>query len=148
MRLKSKLLRVTNKYYHGSYEYMERGLILTPRDTYEQDWGQNRWYQALEYYRPKNMLSHKEAIFMCDNPNDIDSAGGGTDWVFTLEPLGRVERHDMNWMSTADLALESSDITDEEVSIPCHNYWEGVPSNDPLWEYLTPKARILSVEEY
>ncbi len=29
------------------------------------------------------------------------------------------------------------------------NYWNGVPHHDEnVWEYLTPKAEILKVEEY
>jgi hypothetical protein len=143
-------------YYHGSNDKLRIGKILTGRGaSYESDWKDSGFYETLEKYRPANMLSHKDAVFMCDNPDDIDSAGGGTEWLFTVVPIGIVQKHDMNWGSLID-CIKSTDYPSEleherEASIKeaAENYWNGVPhGSSPLWEYLTPKAKIIAVEEY
>ena len=150
MKFKATLLhkKGSQAYYHGSSKHLEIGTILRPSADYEQRWGYNWWYQALERYRPKDMLSHRNSVFMCDNSNDIDAAGGGTEWVFIVVPLGKVERHDMNWGSRVEGALEEHNITDDVIADLCHNYWDGIPTEDPLWEYLTPQAEVVDVEKY
>jgi hypothetical protein len=74
-----RLHEIASTFYHGSMEELPVGTILTPRDNYEQAWGDTDFYAALEHYRPANMLAHNQAVFMCDNPDDIDLAGGGTE---------------------------------------------------------------------
>ena len=137
-------------FYHGSSDKLPVGTILKGRgDEYSAEWGNSGFYKILEYYRPSNMLAHSEAVFMTDNDDDLDSAGGGTDWVFTLRPLGRVERHDMNWGSEISMILdETNDLDDYRFEEMANNYWSGKPSYDPLWEYLTPSASIIAVEEF
>lgn len=139
-----------NEYFHGSYIQLPVGTVLKPRDAYEADWGHTDFYQLLERYRPKDKLAHKQSIFMCDNPNDIDAAGGGTDWMFTLEPLGPVQRHDLNWGSEISSLISDGYAADSpEVIEAAKNYWDGVPHhNESLWEYLTPSALITAVEPF
>jgi hypothetical protein len=127
------------------------GTILTSRnDDYEKDWGNTDFYAVLEYYRPKNMLSHKESVFMVDNDDDLDLAGGGTDWVFTVVPMGIVQKHDLNWSSEISMLIsDGHDINDENVKKSALNYWNGVPHpNESVWEYLTTKAKIVKVDEF
>jgi hypothetical protein len=96
------------------------------------------------------MLSHKDSVFMCHDDEDVDLAGGGTDYIFVVEPLGKVEKHDMNWSGEISMLVSDGfDIESPEVTNAANNYWNGVPHPDEsVWEYLTPFARILSVEEY
>jgi hypothetical protein len=63
--------------------------------------------------------------------------------------LGVVEKHDMNWISEIESLLsEGKDKNDEEVIKAAISYWNGTPhSNESVWEYLTPSARIVKVEE-
>ena len=150
----------TEKYYHGSNDKLPVGTILNGRGAeYEAHWMGSGFYEILEKYRPPNMLSHKDAVFMCDNPDDIDVAGGGTEWLFTLLPLGKVERHDLNWSSEIDGLVSMTDddeddfdtLEDNEKRIreAAVNYWNGVPHHsESVWEYLTPSAKILKVEKY
>lgn len=127
-------------FYHGSdHHYSPIGTILLQSLSS---------YLPLEHYRPTGMLSHREAVFMCDSDEDLDAAGGGTEWVFTVKPLGPVQKHDMNWGSEISMLLEEYDISDSQIEEAALNYWHGVPSVDPLWEYLTPSALILNVEEF
>lgn len=148
MRKWINLIEDTPLYYHGSYEYMPKGTILRGRDdAYESDWSKTSFYAVLERHRPPEMLSHREAVFMCDNSDDLDSAGGGTEWVFTLRAGARVERHDLNWGSAISCAIDE-DADEETLRGLADSYWKGRPSADPLWEYLTPEAEIVSVEEF
>lgn len=150
MNFKKWLENRQTVFYHGSNDELPVGTILTPRDNYEQNWGKTDFYEPLEKYRPLSMLSHNQSVFMCDNPDDIDAAGGGTEWLFTVEPLGVVQRHDLNWGSEISLLIsEGHDLISPEVKEAAMNYWNGLPHHsESLWEYLTPKARILKVEEY
>ena len=145
-----RLDEIDQTFYHGSMEELPVGTILTPRDNYEQDWGNTDFYSVLEKYRPANQLSHSQSIFMCHDPDDVDLAGGGTEWLFTVVPLGPVQKHDINWSS--EISMLTSDgyaVDSPEVKNAAEKYWAGVPHyNESVWEYLTPKARITAVEEY
>jgi hypothetical protein len=152
MNYREIMLREATKrrFYHGSSEALPIGTILTARGTaYEADWEHTDFYLPLERYRPPTKLAHKDAVFMCDNPDDIDIAGGATDWLLTVEPLGPVERHDLNWGSEISLLLSDDPDNDAAIRQAAENYWNGVPHHDEnVWEYLTRSARVLAVEEY
>ena len=138
-------------YYHGSMDDLPVGTILRPgNDDYEQNWGDNLWYKALEMYRPPKYRSHRESVFMVDNDEDVDAAGGGTDYLFTVKPLGEVQRHDMNWMSEIGGLLDDGvDMRDSKIKQMALNYWNGVPHpNESVWEYLAPEAVIVKTEPY
>jgi hypothetical protein len=143
------------KYYHGSNTKLPVGTILRPNPNYESDWSHTDFYQVLEDNRPENMLAHKHSVFMCDNPDDIDNAGGGTEWMFTVVPLGPVQRHDLNWGSEISMLVgdepenSSSYQLRQKIRKAAQNYWNGVPHHsESVWEYLTPSAKIIAVEPY
>jgi len=136
-------------FYHGSSDNLPVGTILRPSPTYEADWTRTDFYDVLEKYRPEGMLSHKESVFMCDNPDDLDSAGGGTEWMFTVEPASRVERHDLNWSSEISMLVSDDPENIEAIQMAAEAYWNGTPHhNDSVWEYLTPSATVIAVEEF
>lgn len=135
-------------FYHGSYDPLPVGTIMTGRgQDYENDWQNTDFYSILEKYRPENMISHRDAVFMCDNDDDLDAVGGATDYVLTLVALDKVERHDINWSSAISMALDQN-MSDEEIAEFARKYWSGEPSDDPLWEYLTRSAKVQHVEEF
>ena len=137
-------------FYHGSSDNLTVGTILVPRDKdYESDWKDTGFYGILEKYRPVGMIAHKDAVFMCGNDDDLDCAGGGTDYVFTLQPLGPVEKHSFNWGSDINCLSENSVKNAALIEEAAKNYWQGVPHHsEDVWEYLTTSAKILAVEEY
>lgn len=138
-------------FYHGSFDKLPVGTVLTPRgDDYEKDWQNTDFYAVLEQYRPKDKLSHKQSVFMVGDPDDVDLAGGATDWLFTVKPLGPIQKHDLNWSSEISLLIGDGYAADsDEVKEAASNYWKGVPHyNESVWEYLTTSAEIVGVEEY
>lgn len=145
-----KIYEIQQYYYHGSDDNLPVGTILKPQSGYEDRWGQTEFYQALERHRPSNMLGHANSVFMTDNPDDIDAAGGGTEWLFTVKPSQPVQRHDLNWSSEISSLVDRGFSLDSyEVTEAAKNYWAGVPHpNESVWEYLAPSAEIIAVEEY
>ena len=134
----------------SSFKNILSGNILTPRDDYENDWNGTDFYAALEYWRPDSMLSHKESVFMVADEDDIDLAGGHTEWLFIVQPDKRIEKHDINWSSEISMLIsDGHDIKSEKVKAAALQYWYGVPHpNESVWEYLTTRAKIVYVEEY
>jgi len=138
------------RFYHGSMVKLPVGAILTPQDNYEENWQHTDFYAILETYRPSDMLGHKQAVFMCGNADDVDLAGGGTEWLFIVKPLGSIERHDVNWGSEISMLISDGHSSDSpDIIQAAKNYWDGTPHvNEQVWEYLTPSAKVLRVEEY
>lgn len=135
------------KYLHASLDELEVGVVLKPRDDYEEHWSQTDFYAALERYRPENMLSHKESVFMCSSAEDLDNCIGG-EYIFEVIPDKRIERHDLNWSSEVS-CLVCDNAPEEQIKQAALNYWHGMPhTNESVWEYLTPKAVIKKVYLY
>ncbi|MFW5804257.1 MAG: hypothetical protein ACOCWG_03390 [bacterium] len=145
----------STQYFHGSYHELPPGTILTPErgnfmGTFNKDEMDSHF--KLEQFRPSEFLSRNNAIYMCKNIDDIDLAGGATEHIYIIEPIGKVEPHDLNWMSEIDLiisdAWEKGTIDDEEtiekVKNAALNYWHGTPHyNESVWEYLSPSAKVI-----
>ena len=138
------------KFYHGSYDKFEVGEILTPgEDDYEEGMENVEWYHVLHQHRPMESRQHSWSVFMTGNEDDIDVAGGSTDYVYEVEPIGDVERHDINWASEISYLLDAGHEPDsDEIKEAAANYWAGKPHhNEQVWEYLAPKAKIVGVLE-
>ena len=136
------------KYYHGSYDELPIGTVLTPGgDNYESSWGGTPFYGPLEKFRPPEKLAHKEGVFMVGDIDDVDVAGGATDFIYVVEPVGEVQKHDLNWGSEiSGLMDDGMQPNDKEVKQAADNYWNGQPhDNEQVWEYLAPRAKIVAV---
>ena len=147
-QFKTTVTEATQKFYHGSHDQFEVGEILTPgEDEYEEGMENVEWYHVLHQHRPMESRQHSWSVFMTGNEDDIDVAGGSTDYVYEVEPIGDVERHDINWASEISYLLDAGhDHDSAEIAEAAANYWAGKPHhNEQVWEYLAPKARIVSV---
>lgn len=143
------------RFFHGTYsEDLEVNQVLRGRgQDYEDKWGENEFYQVLEKYRPDHMIAHKDAVFLCAHPDDIDRAGGGTTKICEMQVLGDITRHDLNWSSEISNLCSFDDVNEEDLKRCAENYWNGIPysedvGEEPLWEYLTTKAKIISIEDF
>lgn len=135
------------KFLHASLEELKIGTVLRPKINYEEHWGNTDFYHILERYRPADMLSHKESVFMCKSAEDLDNCIGG-EFIFEVTPDKRIEKHDLNW-STEISCLVSDNAPENKIKEAALNYWNGVSySSESLWEYLTPKAVIKKVYLY
>jgi len=135
-------------FYHGSYDELPVGTVLTPRgNDYESEWGGTSFYGALEKHRPPEKLAHKEGVFMVGTEEDIDLAGGATDYIYIVKPIGQVQRHDINWGSQISMLIsDGAGLNDPEVKQAADNYWNGVPfEGDNVWEYIASRAKIVGV---
>ena len=124
---------INNVYYHLSLTKLKLGTILVPSHS------KDKWIdivQFLEKYRPSNMLSHDMAVFMCD---DYDFYYEYDDWLYEVNPLGIIQKHNMGWYSEIDW----NDVNSKENRIVAENYWSGKDYIDGTWEYMTPKAKII-----
>lgn len=140
------------KFYHGSYEnFFQAGdeLCALPA-SYEKNWAGTGFYDVLEHYRPKDKLAHKHAVFMVDNIDDVDNAGAPTDAIYEVEPIGDVQRYDMNWSTEISgiIACDGAEAwhTDRVKGI-AEAYWSGLPypDRDSVWEYLAPRMKIVQL---
>lgn len=119
-------------------------------DEYTKEWSHTDFYAILERHRPDNCLAHRDAVFMVEKDEDIDLAGGATDHIIFLQPIGPVSRHDLNWSSEIScLISEGLHPDSQEVIAAANNYWSGVPHpNESVWEILASKARVLHAISY
>lgn len=107
------------------------GTILSSRRKYEANWGKTDFYRPLVRYKPASMLGHRDSVFLVSDKDDIDLAGGDTEWIFIVEPLGRVDRHDLNWSSKIALLISNGlPINHIKVRRAALNYWSGKPHPD------------------
>ena len=135
-------------FYHASPIPWQPGAILTGRGhDYVKEWANADFYRILDMYRPVNAIAHHDGVFMCDNDDDLDSAGGSTEWVLQVEPIGPIERHDMNWSSAISCGV-SENMSNHDLAMLAQNYWKGIATCDPLWEYLASHARVLHCEKF
>lgn len=139
---------VGKTYYHGSNTKLQIGTILRPQPSYEQNWGGNSFYQILDKYRPPNMISHKNAVFMVDNLDDLDDVGASDAFVYKVMPLGPVQKHDLNWSSEIDMLTSDEEGDENMLKKAAMYYWWGKPHyNASVWEYLTTYAVIVALVE-
>ena len=156
-------------YFHGSNTKLEPGTVLRGRgEAYRLEWSSlGPAYELLESRKPDGMISHHEGVFMCseneDKNNDyglddIDCCGGGTEYICLMKPIGVIEKHDMNQMPTAVCLFDTLDELDSnsleykevyQQIVDCiDDYWNGVASGDPLWEYIAREAEIIEVHPF
>lgn len=138
------------KYYHGSLNKIKNGEELISKESE----GYTSCLEALEVedlfekHRPENKISRKTAVYLAENIKDIDNLGGYDDYVYEVEPKsGIAEKSDLSWYSDVSLFvgevnIKESDIT-PEVFLMIKNYWNGTPSDNPVFEYRCTSSKII-----
>ena len=136
--------------YHGSAEEFAPGAVLTPQPggyatLPDEDIAGPE--AALEEHRPPGMIPRAEAVFMVDDPDMIDAAGGYDDHVYEVRPVGAAEASDMAWYS--ELSVYWFDLTEradeDEIRRLAEGYWSGEPFPDRsrgLFEYRARSAVV------
>jgi hypothetical protein len=112
----------------------------------------------LERRRPDKCLPRSESVNMREDRDfsmmGIDAFDSG--YIHQLKPLGTVEERDVKWIGALQVRHPKPNIR-----INCPDKYEGVSDNDladwywcgklsdiPSVEYVTEKARVVSVDEH
>lgn len=141
--------------FHGSRTRFKVGAILKPqREGYVAGSGldaiqreaHHRLEAILERYRPTDAVPRHQAVFLCDNIQDIDNAGGYLDFVYTAEPLGPVTKCNLDWYSEL-YGLSFDEVDEDDAARLATHYWEAAPSPNATYEYLTTSARVIELVE-
>lgn len=168
-----KLFEITSPktLYHGSPLPLKIGKVYRVRHWRSTDQGgiSNEVEITLEKCRPKNAISRNKAFYMIDKftTDAIDLTGGRTDYVYAVSPVGRVDRHDLQWVNDLDSVLRPDKFNNKDrLSYSFHmppifksevpatiedlteKYWSGVkyPYKDwAHWEYLSPSFKVLKL---
>ena len=136
-------------YFHGSDDYLPKGSVLRNCVNYEGKWGGTGFYRGLEKHRPEDMRPHNKSVFMVKEFDDLEYCGGGEEFTFIVCPQGDVSKHDMFWSSKVSCLLdEGYDISSPEVKEAAFNYWEGIASVEPCWEYTCDKAGVVRTYDW
>jgi len=95
-----------------------------------------------ESARPNHILHARgEAVFLCDNIDDIDNTGGYNDHVYLVDVEDNsVEKSDLSWYTKAREQLEDGDI--EAAKQSAKHYWKGT-TLEGVFEYRTDMATII-----
>ena len=142
----SKIIQSQSKLYHGSRKKFPDGFILTPQsDGYVTQ--QRDFEVVFEKYRPENILSRFESVFMVDDYSMIDYAGGYDDHIYLVEPVGQIYKSDLAWYTEFESFWLGENPEDGDMERTCAtSYWNGVPYKNPensLWEYRARSAKIV-----
>lgn len=138
-------------YYHGSFDAAERGTRWEGRgEAYAQAWAHTDFYAVLERYRPASMRQHANSVFMVADVDDIDLAGGATEFCLEVQPEGLVARHDLNWSTEISMLISDGKSPDDpEVMKAALAYWAGEPHvNESVWEFTADAFIVLRCEPY
>lgn len=143
-------MRSPGPLFHGSQRAFDPGTVLRGRgDAYEENWAGLAHYEAIRRYAPEGAIPHPDAVFLCDNVEDISLCGGSDDVVILIRPGEDISRHDFNWYGEIQALLEEgAPIDSPEVAEACRGYWSGEPSGgETVWEYLVREAEVIACRD-
>lgn len=96
-------MRNNQVFYHGSFKQFRTGQTLVPqKDGYVQISLSDHGFEDLvEQLRPNTSISRLSCVFMSDDPDLIDPAGGSTDVIYRVKPIGEAQKSDLAWYTEA-----------------------------------------------
>ena len=145
-RGKDKMTKATTLY-HGSRTLFPVGFILTPQPNgYVHQ--EIELEKVVEQHRPADRISRFESVFMVDDPELIDAAGGYEDHIYIVEPIGPIEKSDLAWYTEASTFDPEHESGKEQARLCCLNYWNTIQypeEENSLWEYRARSARIIGI---
>jgi hypothetical protein len=137
--------------YHGSKRRFRNGFILLPRPKGYVSWPEVRVHEMfMERHRPPDCLPRSQCVFMVDDPQMTEMSGGYEDYVYEVQPQGKVERNDLEWYEVLNVLdfrsvrdWKKIDLNNEWIEA-AKNYWNGVPHpGKSMWEYRSSSAVVV-----
>lgn len=140
-------------FYHGSKTELSLGLDLIHQydDNAYTHLDDTKWLEDfMERERPEDKLSRRECVFLAELVEDIDNLGGYDDHVYEAEPEdGYTEKSDLSWYTRVWGMIgdfPSDDLPPDAILLAkqfAHNYWHGIASDNPVWEFRCRTAKIV-----
>lgn len=133
--------------FHGSRKNFPIGFRLLPqKDGYTSYQEVQNIENLFEKYKPENKTSRKLSVFLTDNVNKIDEAGGYTDYIYAVKPESTPEASDLAWYSEADSLYDEEESPSKELLNAIAMYWNGTPYHDSSksnFEYRCKSSLII-----
>jgi hypothetical protein len=145
--------------YWGTGRQARVGQTLKART--KEGWFRKEIEDAMEAGRPEGVPSRLSSFFLVDDPSLVGLAGGSTDYVYRVAPIGVYSKHHQGWMGNVYDAMmpfirHGASQGEKDAAAPLlvhigewvHNYWEGIsyqhrPSQAKnTWEFLAPMILI------
>jgi hypothetical protein len=82
----------STQYYHGSFNELSIGTMLATTEGGHTNNAPDELEQVFEKHKPSDRISRKAAVYLTTDPEDIDALGGYTDYIYQVEPLGKLEK--------------------------------------------------------
>lgn len=138
----------TRRLWHGSATGLAVGDVLRPGSGGYVASTDPELEALFEAHRPVGAIPRAEAVYLVAREENIDAAGGATDWISLVEvsPGEPMDRHDLAWYSDAQCCLCDGDT--ESAADCARSYWSGERHHDrsaSLFEYLCGSARVVRV---
>ena len=171
-----RLLEITSQktLYHGSPQKLKVGKAYRVRHwkTLDQGGATTAVEAVIEKYRPTKSIARNKTFYMIDSFGEsaLDLVGASTKYIYAVEPIGRLERHDLQWLNDIDSIMMKDDSffdgrdlptsyswqmppiykseIPETIEMLAKNYWSGAeyPYKDwSHWEYLSPSFKIIKL---
>lgn len=135
-------------FYHGTHYLFNKGFKLKPKNKnkYTDSVNIKEVEDFFENEKPSDKISRRNAIFLCDNVDNIDNCGGYTDIIYTVEAK-QTECSDLHWYSQACSYFENNNLIKAKENIK--KYWSGELAEKELScpEFRTREAFIIDVFE-
>lgn len=136
------------KLYHGTHYLLPCAFELKPQDNgYAHQPETQKLEDFIELHRPFEKLSRKKSVFLSDDIDLIDPAGGYTDAVYMVE-VEKAEKSDLAWYTHAQVMLEEGNAYEAEQA--AINYWSGIPfgvTAERCPEYRCNTATVVTIVE-
>ena len=146
-------------FYHGSRHRLPVGEVLRARTN--EGWFRKPIEEAVEEGRLAAVPSRLSSFFLVDDRKEISVAGGSTDYVYRVKPIGVYSKHHHGWLGNVYDAMmpfirHGARQEEKDAATPMlvhigewvHNYWEGVPYRHrpnqakSTWEFLAPEILV------
>lgn len=132
-------------YYHGSDAKFDIGNSIFPNPNgYTHSAEVKALEDLVEEEKPEHIkFSRRDCVFLCCCEDDIDAAGGYTDYIYTADiGTSPIESSDLSWYTKASIQLCEGDTKGARES--ARKYWSG-ECLDGLYEYRTGSFRVIGI---
>lgn len=138
-------------FYHGSRKLFQKGFLLAPQgDGYVSQDDVKDFEALVESRRPADKTPRSRSVFLVNDPDLIDAAGGYTDVIYQVKSKSTPEESDLAWYSDAFCELDTDQPDLDLVNNFVDRYWAGTPHSDESRrcpEFRVKWAEVLSVFE-